>query len=383
VQEIQAGGSIPDGYIGAGSINGRQFIVPISGYNQFQDAYTASHRQSDSPFAALQDMSEGLAVGLGGPLAGYGITSLAAGTPFAAGGASAAQGAANSAGGSGMWDWLDSFDPTNFEGGSSDFFNPDYSQPFSLNTSDPFAVNPNDPFGPSQIDLGRDPLNTITAPPTGNPLIDNPGMVRNLAGSGFVPAASNSFFGGITGADVLKNAPSLFSGLKGLFAPSGTGSPAPSTGSGVLGSILNDPLGAAFNATPFLLALNEANRQSGDLNNVLNQINGDAYTRTVLNPYDMETGAGRTSLLNDQELRGVRGSSFGDQALNNYDYMRAIGRGDLANRGILSSAQLQGSLINQRNTNRNLLLGAGLNASGRLFSPQPDPFGLRALGLIQ
>src|SRR6185369_7539356 len=107
--------------------------------------------------------------------------------------------------------------------------------------------------------------------------------------------------------------------------------------------------------------------------------NGDAYSKSVLNPYDMDTGIGRQNMLQDQQLRGVRGSSFGDQSLTNYDYMRSLGRGDLFNRANLASAGLEGNLINQRNTNRNLLLGAGLNASGRMFSQQSDPFGLKNL----
>ena len=90
-------------------------------------------------------------------------------------------------------------------------------------------------------------------------------------------------------------------------------------------------------------------------------------------------------MLNDQDLRGVRGSSFGDQSLSNYDYMRSLGRGDLASKAGMAYASTAGNLINARNTNRNLLLGAGLNASGRLFSPQRDPFDIeryRAMGLF-
>jgi hypothetical protein len=90
-------------------------------------------------------------------------------------------------------------------------------------------------------------------------------------------------------------------------------------------------------------------------------------------------------MMQDQQLRGVRGSSFGNNDITNYDYMRSLGRGDLFNRANVATAGLEGNLINQRNTNRNLLLGAGLNASGRMFQPQSDPFGLenlRKMGVI-
>lgn len=171
------------------------------------------------------------------------------------------------------------------------------------------------------------------------------------------------------------------SGLKGLLSggSAGAGSTSGSQGGGILDSLMRNPLEAAFDSAPFLLAMNEANRQSGDLNGVIDKINGQGYTQAVLNPYDMDTGMGKTNLLQDLSMRGVSGSSFGNQQLGNYDYMRALGRGDLASKAQMSSAGLEGSLINQRNTNRNLLLGAGLNASAKLFSPQPDPFNLRAL----
>jgi hypothetical protein len=154
-------------------------------------------------------------------------------------------------------------------------------------------------------------------------------------------------------------------------------------GSGLLGGIMNDPLGSAFNATPFLLALAQAKSQAGDLDSVINKINGEGYTRAVLNPYDLQTGLGRTGLEQDLSNRGVTGSSFGYQSLNNYDYARDLGRGDLAAKGLMSSAQLEGSLVNQRNLSTNMLLGAGLNASGRLFSPQKDVFGLQSNPLLR
>lgn len=166
-------------------------------------------------------------------------------------------------------------------------------------------------------------------------------------------------------------------------------------GQSILGQLGGDPLSAAFSATPFLLALSEANRQGSDINSTIGRMQGlessisgnaSPYMNAILNPYDQQTGTGRASLLQDQQSRGIRGSSFGDQSLNSYDYTRDLGRGDLASKALLGSAGLQGQLmnselgaINARNTNRNLLLGAGLGASGKLFSPQQDPFNLKTL----
>lgn len=201
----------------------------------------------------------------------------------------------------------------------------------------------------------------------------DPGMLEggfNASGSGF--GVGGGFF------DPLKQfGNSILRSITGGGNASGGGT-GQTQGRNILGTLFNDPFQAAFNSTPFLLALNEANRQGDDLDDVLGKINGEAYSKSVLNPYDMDTGLGRTDLMEDQQRRGIRGSSFGQQTLGNYDYMRSLGRGDLFNRANLASAQLEGNLINTRNTNRNLLLGAGLNASGRLFEPD-DKFDLRKL----
>jgi hypothetical protein len=184
-------------------------------------------------------------------------------------------------------------------------------------------------------------------------------------------------------------------GAKALYGLFGGGGGRQTLGQSILGQLGSDPLSAAFSATPFLLALSEANRQGGDINNTIGRMrsledsvsgNASPYMNAVLNPYDQQTGTGRASLLQDQQLRGIRGSSFGDQSLNSYDYTRDLGRGDIASKALLGSAGLQGNLmnselgaINARNTNRNLLLGAGLSASGRLFQPEKDPFNLNTL----
>lgn len=266
---------------------------------------------------------------------------------------------ASPAGEPGMWDWLDSIDT----GGG---FDPGAQGMWNAPT-------------PGMGDAGA---------------FDQTGSLTGATDGSFNPTADTIFggtssnpFGDTNLLDTLKKygskgleAAKLLLGRSGGNASTGSSSPGGKTaGRGILDTILGDPLQAAFNSAPFLLALNESNKQSGDLNGVLNSINGEAYTKSVLNPYDMETGTGRYAMQNDQALRGVSGSSFGDQSLNNYDYTRSLGRSDMATKAQLAAAGLQGSLINTRNTNKNLLLGAGLSASGSLFKPQQDPFNLKQL----
>lgn len=152
---------------------------------------------------------------------------------------------------------------------------------------------------------------------------------------------------------------------------------------------------AAFDSAPFLLSLGLANKQRNDINPYLDRLNSlydrfssneGGYLKSVTDPYDMATAQQHGALTSSLGNRGLMGSSFGDMSLDNQNYMRDVGRGDLLSRGINESVGAQSQLtdqamkgINTRNAASNALLGAGLNASARLFSPQQDPFGLRAL----
>lgn len=254
--------------------------------------------------------------------------------------------------GTGMWDWLDGIDTqAGFDPGDSSMYNAPLVEDTSTGAFDQFGMdNPNTGFPDQGFNPG------------GSSVLDN---LKQY---------------GQKGLDIYNKLKSI-PGLSQILGAAGGGGKAgsKSTGGGILGNILGDPLGAAFNATPFLLALNEANKQGSDLNGVIGKINSDSYRKAVLDPFDMETGQGRAAMQSDLGQRGVAGSSFGYQALNNFDYSRNLARSDMASKADLASAGLEGQLINQRNTNRNLLLGAGLNASGRLFSPQSDPFDLKKL----
>lgn len=231
---------------------------------------------------------------------------------------------------------------------------------------------------------------------------DQAGYSGNFSGGGtndfydpFAVDAAGNATGTIDGVDWSAIAKKYGPGVANKILNYVRGQSGNTVGQGILGQLTGDPLGSAFSALPFLLALKESDRQSGDINNAITRMhaledsvsgNASPYMRSILDPYDMATAAGRTNLMQDQLLRGVRGSSFGDQSINIYDYTRGLGRGDIAARALQGSTALQGNLINSelgavnaRNTNRNLLLGAGLSASGKLFSPQQEPFNLATL----
>jgi hypothetical protein len=201
--------------------------------------------------------------------------------------------------------------------------------------------------------------------------------------------------GALSGIDPTKLAAYIKSLLGGTTAAGGTTSPGvkPSLGNNILGQITGDPMSAAFNASPFLLALYEANRQGGDIDSTLlklqglvDGVDGNGIRNAVLNPYDQQTATGLGSLTQSLGSRGVMGSSFGNADITNYNTTRDMGRGDLlaktdlavtGTKSDLFSKILQGQT--QKNTNRNLLLGAGLSASGKMFQTESDPFDLKRL----
>ena len=317
-------------------------------------------------FAGLGFGLGGLAGGLGGTAAGagaaesLGLPSIWGGSlPFGStelgiAGTAAGASAAGSTNGGGMWDWLDQL-----------IGNAGTSAGEAENLGSMF--DPSNPWGSA--------LSGATSGGTDWSNIDQ--MINNLGSNAWEAenlGTANSISESTLASLAKKYGPDLARTILNKVGPVAAQKLLGGGGS-LWDQLSSDPLRSAFNATPFLLALTQANKQGHDLDQVLSQINGQGYTQSVLNPYDMQTAAGRTSLTDSLTNRGVLGSSFGYNDLNNYQYIRDMGRGDLASKAGLASAGLQGNLINQRNTNTNLLLGAGLNASGRLFSPQKDPFG--------
>jgi len=164
----------------------------------------------------------------------------------------------------------------------------------------------------------------------------------------------------------------------------GTNMPvAPGSSSGLFDNLL----GTVGNLSPALLAgyLGNSQRQDvmgqvGRLNDVAGSLSGPAFMQSITNPYDLQTGQGRTALSQSLQQRGVGGSSFGNQQLGNYDYQRGLGRGDLATRAAAGVAGTQGALYSDAlkgivggNAAYNGLLGAGLGASGSLFNRSGAP----------
>ena len=168
-----------------------------------------------------------------------------------------------------------------------------------------------------------------------------------------------------------------------------------SQGQSIWDQITGNPMQALFNSTPFLLALAEANKQGGDIKGTIGRMEGlygqaganqGPFLDAVIQPYRRQTVAGRDALMSSLGQRRVLGSSFGNQDLTSYDTSRSLGEGELAAKALTSSLGLQGDLAKniggfqtQAATNRNLLLGAGLSASGKLFQPTPNPFDIRQL----
>src|SRR5689334_2494242 len=190
----------------------------------------------------------------------------------------------------------------------------------------------------------------------------------------------------------------------GLGALSGLGGGGPTASAGgtpgfdesgqTSGSGLGDLLNLIGGLSPAVLAgyLGNQQRQGisgqvGLINNTAGSLNAPAFMGAITNPYDLQTGLGRTALTNSLQQRGVGGSSFGNQQLANYDYTRGLGRGDLATRAGTQVAATQGALYNealkgmlQNNQTYNKLLGAGLGASGSLLNRGPG-FGSLLSGL--
>lgn len=221
------------------------------------------------------------------------------------------------------------------------------------------------------------------------------GATGNSAWDTFLNGGSGVLGGAAAGAGMSSAA---LNGLRAALQGAGLlgGASGVSRGGSILDQITGNPLGSAFNALPFGLALMQANSQKNDiapyiqnLNNLAQQYSGNqsSYLQSLTDPYDQLTGVNRQKLLESLNQRGVAGSSFGDQAINNFDYTAGLGRADLLGKGIAQGAQTGAGIntqainaINARNLSSNALIGAGLNASGQLFNPvQNDQFNLKQL----
>jgi hypothetical protein len=227
---------------------------------------------------------------------------------------------------------------------------------------------------------------------------------RHFQQGGLTAIGTAALGGGATGFLPAARAATDNPGAQNYGDPTGTGGSTmptrygfePWLGGGTNGGsspgLFDNLLGTVGNLSPALLAgyLGNSQRQDvmgqvGKLNDVAGGLSGPDFMRSITNPYDLQTGQGRTALGQGLQLRKIEGSSFGNQQLGNYDYQRGLGRGDLITRAATGVAGTQGQLYSNAlhgmvgaNAAYNNLLGAGLGASGSLFN-RPGQTGLGGL----
>jgi hypothetical protein len=241
--------------------------------------------------------------------------------------------------------------------------------------------------GMTQVPIGMRPVQTDTG---GGYFSPEQIQLMALTGIGGAAGAGAGAAGaGLTGGQVFSgiNTAGRLAGGNSMPTQSQYNGFEPWLGGGTNGGttppgLFDNLLGTVGNLSPAILAgyLGNSQRQDvmgqvGRLNDVAGSLSGPAFMQSITNPYDLQTGQGRTALSQSLQQRGVGGSSFGNQQLGNYDYQRGLGRGDLATRAAAGVAGTQGQLYSNAlhgmvgaNSAYNSLLGAGLGASGSLFN---------------
>ncbi|UOF80949.1 hypothetical protein [Caudoviricetes sp.] len=138
-------------------------------------------------------------------------------------------------------------------------------------------------------------------------------------------------------------------------------------------------LGAGMSALPSYLAYNYANNlPQPNIGAYTDLYNKAGDTSGLLGTYDLNTGTGRSQLQNSLSSRGVLGSSFGDQALTNYNTQRDLGRGSLGYQGIgtqLNALNGGNTTLLAQNKIKTDLLGRALGGAGNALSTSTTPTG--------
>lgn len=132
-------------------------------------------------------------------------------------------------------------------------------------------------------------------------------------------------------------------------------------------------LGAGIQAAPSLAAINYAKNQDPFDTSRLSSLYDSFNPESQAFQYDTNTGLGRTQLTSNLARRGISGSSFGDQSLNNYNTFRDLGRQSLINQGIGTQAGIAGQILNADIAGRqskNDLYGRALLALSGGLSPR-------------
>jgi len=138
-------------------------------------------------------------------------------------------------------------------------------------------------------------------------------------------------------------------------------------------------LGAGMSALPSYLAYNYAsNLPQPNIGAYTDLYNKAGDTSGLLGTYDLNTGTGRSQLQSSLSSRGVLGSSFGDQALTNYNTQRDLGRGSLGYQGIgtqLNALNGGNTTLLAQNKIKTDLLGRALGGAGNALSTSTTPTG--------
>ena len=134
-------------------------------------------------------------------------------------------------------------------------------------------------------------------------------------------------------------------------------------------------LNTAAKTAPGLAALAYANSQGpgydpAQLNSVFNNLgtNTPAYVKSVTDPIQQNIAAGYGDMLQSQGLRGIRGSSFGDTSLANYQGITNTALSDAGAKAYQGSLAAQGTIGGKiadlgvaAQANKNRLFGSAFN----------------------
>lgn len=221
-------------------------------------------------------------------------------------------------------------------------------------------------------------------PVIGLPLGSGGGLVGGASGgeaSGLAGGASGGDVAGAVGGGTLSAGSSLLDnilgGAKNILGLGSSSGLLGSLGSGIGDLLGSSSLGNLLGVGGALAALNYANNIPGENTDNLQAIYNDAtnnempYVNSLVDQVIGPTSQGYGNLVQGLGKRGVLGSSFANQQINNYNTDTAQKLSDIASSGLQSSLGLRGTLaglINNVNlTNQKLktdLIGRALGAAG-------------------
>lgn len=174
---------------------------------------------------------------------------------------------------------------------------------------------------------------------------DNPAALPNGDGAWGLPK-------GVTAADLLKYGSGA---LKSVLGKAQTMLPSMDTAAGIAPGLA--AIAYAKNQGPF---------DTSRMTSLYDQYNPQA----LAGQYDINTGLGRTSLESSNAARGLSGSTFGNDSMNNFNTSRDIGRSQLVSQGALGANGIASSILDAQIKHRALqndLYGRALYSIGNVF----------------